>query len=168
MKTYVRIVLLAVALLVIVLAMTVFFKASEPESAIISAEKHRMTGSFDKARAAKDPIYAEDFHARIMFLDHQQAIAYNKENKPDSAIPVLQRLIEDEHEAAKVRPVRGSRSLLREADYYATLQISYGLKQDLAAVERANERRTMLLAAAEQAKRRERLEEGKSMGLKGE
>jgi len=169
MKLYLRIAVVAVVVLAILLGLfAVLHKATAPESAIIAGEKQRLSGSFDRDRAAKDPIYAGEFQDRMRFLEYQQAVAYNKENEPDSAVPILEKLITDEQAANRGGISRRSRSYLREADYYEALQTAYSLKHDEAAMERAIERRNELTARAELAKRRDRTEEGKSMGVDGE
>jgi hypothetical protein len=147
MKTYLRIAALVVVVAVILVAFSVFRRAAAPESEIIAGERKRVAASFDKSRVEKDPIYAFEFQDKLQFLDYRLATAYNREEKPDAAITVLQGLIADE-ESKNESGVRRSRSYFNEARYNEALQASYGLKHDDTGAERAGERRSELLEKA--------------------
>lgn len=168
MKTYVKLIVLFAVIGVLLAGFLLFRQASAPESAIIAREKEKLSASLDKGRMEKDPVYAFEMQDRLQFLDFQMAVAYNKENKPDKAVPVLEKLISDEQAKNKGDIPRRSRSYQAEASYYEALQESCSLKHDQAGEERAINRRAQLRASAEQAKRRERAEEGKSVGASGE
>jgi len=165
MKQYLRIVVLFVVAVVLLLVFTVFRKASAPESSIIAGEKKKIEASLDKNRT-KDPIYAAGVQEKLRLLDYRIAVAYNKENKPDDAITVLQKLIAQEE--SKSAGARRSASYEKEANYYEALQAAYALKHDDAGAERANDRRRQAAARAEEAKKKERLEDGRSVGINGE
>jgi hypothetical protein len=167
MRKYSRLAVLFLVAAVVLLLFNLFRQAAAPESAIIEREKERFVESFDKVRAEKDAVYAREFKETTRYLDYRTAVAYNKENKPDKAIAILQQLIKDEA-AGDSGKARRSRSYQNEARYYDTLQISYSLKHVPEEAVRAWEQRDRLMAEAEEAKRRERLEEGKSVGLLGE
>jgi hypothetical protein len=152
---------------VLLLVVYVFKRASAPESAIIAKERSRLAASLDKGREQKDPVYARNIEQKLQLLDFQQAEAHVKENKPDEAIKLLQTLISTEQGRSKAGP-RRSASYDREARYYEALRNAYSLKQDEAAMERANDQRSQLLAQAEKARKSERLSEGKSAGVNGE
>lgn len=165
MKSYLRILVLFLVAAAVLLVFYMFRRATAPESAIIAKEKNRMAAAADKDRMDKDPIYAHDVKEKLQFLDYTLALAYNNENNPDAAIMVLQKLIGDEETKNKAGAPRRSRSYLNEAQYYEALQKSYSLKHDEAGAERARDRWTQIMARAEAAKRQERLEEGKSVGM---
>ncbi len=168
MKTYVRIILLFVVVALIVLIFTLFRQATAPESAIIAKERIRVAAEEDKGRMQKDPVYAFEIGSRLRFLDYRIAQAYNNENEPDKAISLLQQLISSEETTGKSSIPRRSRSYQDEARYYEALEQAYVLKHDEAGAERANQRRLEAIARAIESGRKERREEGKSVGLRGE
>ncbi len=168
MKTYLRIIALFVVVGLIVLVFTLFRQATAPESAIIAKERSRVAATEDKSRMGKDPVYAVEIRSKLRFLDYRVAVAYNKENKPDDAINLLQQLISSEETVGKGGIPRRSRSYRDEARYYEALQQAYVLKHDEAGAERANQRRLDAIARAIETGRKERSEEGKSVGILGE
>jgi len=167
MKQYIRL----IALFVIVAGLVIVFyaarQATAPESAIIAQERDRWTAGFDEVRAGRDPVYATEFQNRAAFLEYRVALALIKEGDPDRAIPVLQKLIEQE-EASAQGGSRRFRSLQKEASYYEALAQAYELKHDAGSVQQAVEARSAVLARADDAKRKERQEEGKWVGRSGE
>ncbi|HUJ17420.1 MAG TPA: hypothetical protein VL197_05445 [Nitrospirota bacterium] len=168
MKINMRLVALFTAAVALAAGFYIVQQASAPESSIIAREKKRIAASFDKSRVEKDPVYAIEFQDKLQVLDYRLAMAYKSEDKPDAAIAVLQKLIADEEGGSSQGGVRRSASYLKEVRYYDALQALYGMKHDEATAERAMERRNDLMARAEAAKRRERMEEGKSIGVGGE
>jgi FtsZ-interacting cell division protein ZipA len=164
MKSYLRFTVLFAGVAVVLLVLYLARQATEPESAIIAREKDRVFASRDKDRMQKDPVYAGEIEERMEFLDYQTAAAYNAEHNPDKAIPILQRLIDDEEAREKAGTPRRSRSYMKEADYYEALQGAYELKQDEAAASRALDRRTQLRTKAAELRKKENKEEGKYVG----
>lgn len=167
MKTYVRIVVLFFVVAMLMVLFYAFRRAAAPESAIIERQRNKMSASVDKSRLEKDTIYAVGVRKKLEALQFGLAMAYNKENKPDEAISLLRKLIAGEQQKNK-SGARRSLSYENEARYYDALRRSYELKQDKAGEERAVELQNELLSRAAAAKRKERLEEGRSVGLKGE
>jgi hypothetical protein len=167
MKHYFRLVVLFVVVAGLVIVFYAAKQAAAPESAIIAKERDRMMAGFDKARAGRDPLYAIEFEDKSAFIDYQLALALIRENEPDRAIAVLQKLIAQE-EVSGGGGLRRYRSFQKEAGYYEVLAQAYELKQDAAAVQKAAETRTALLAKAEDAKRKERQEEGRWVGRSGD
>ncbi len=167
MKNYFRLIVLFVIVAGLVIVLNAAKQAVAPESAIIAKERDRLTASFDKARAGQDPVYAAEFQDRADFLDYRMAVAFIKEGDPDHAIPLLRRLIEKE-EASDIGGSRRFRSIQREAGYYDTMAQAYDLKHEAPAAQKALEARAGLLARAEEARRKERQEEGKWVGRSGE
>ncbi len=168
MKTYLRLALLFIVVAAVFIVIYTVKKAAAPESAIISAERNRMYAEQDKSRMQNDPIYAVEFQDRLQILDFRLALTYNSENKPDEAIAVLQRLISGEEAKGKSGPPRRSFSYFNEARYYGALKESFEIKHDEAAATKAAVRSDELKARAEQLKKIESSEEGKSVGLHGE
>jgi hypothetical protein len=162
MKNNVRLVVLFVVAIGLVIVYALAQQAAAPESAIISRERSKMIADVDKARASQDSVYAAEIREKASFLDYRMALAFLKENNPDSAIPVLQKLIQDE-ETSSNSP-RRFHSFQREADYYQALATAYDLKHDAPASGKADEARTRLLAEGQEAKGRERQEEGRWVG----
>lgn len=167
MRQYGRLLILFVAAVVLLLVLYVFRQASAPESAIIEKERNRMAAALDKDRVKKDQAYARDVEDKLRFLDLQQAEAYVKENKADEAIKLLQALIGAEESTSKAGP-RRSTSYDKEAGYYEVLQTAYSQKNDKAGAERASDNRNKLREKAEAERKRERLSEGRSVGVNGE
>jgi hypothetical protein len=167
MKNNFRLVVLFVVVTGLVIVYTLVRQADAPESAIIGRERDKLIADSDKARASQDPAYAAEIRNKAAFLDYQIALAYLKENRPDAAIPVLQKLIQDE-EASGRGGVRRFRSFQREADYYQALATAYDLKHDASLSEDATEAKNRLLSEGQEAKRRERQEEGKWVGKSGD
>ncbi len=168
MKTFLRLALLFITAGAILIVVYVAKQASAPASAVIARERNRVYAERDKSRMENDPIYAVEFQDRLLMLDYRLALAYNAENKPDDAIAVLQRLIGDEEAKGNSGPPRRSRSYLNEASYYKALKESFDLKHDDAAATRAAAHSEELMARAEQRKKIESSEEGKSVGVHGE
>jgi len=167
MKNYVRLIVLFIIVAGLVIVLNAAKQATAPESAIIAKERARLTASFDRAKAGSDPVYAAEFRDRAGFLAYGMAAALIKEGDPDHAIPVVRKLIEQE-EASDIGGSRRFRSFQREAGYYDTLVQAYVLKHDAPAVQKALEARAGLLARAEEARRKERQEEGRWVGRSGE
>jgi len=164
MKTYLRIVLLFAVAGAVLAIVFVVRQASLTESAIIARERSRVYESRDKVRMGKDPNYALDLQDKLQYLDYRRATAYNKENKPDESIALLEGLIRDEEAKGQQGLPRRSRSYLNEARYYEALEASYDLKHDEAAVKKAAERRGFLMARAAELEKKESAEEGKRVG----
>lgn len=167
MKQYGRLVALFAVVVIIMLGFYIFRQAAAPESSIIAGEKKRLEASIDKDRLQKDRAYAAQAGDKLAFLDLQQARAFLKENKPDQAVELLKKLIADEQGKAKGQ-ARRSASYMQEVHYYEALQQAYSMKNDEAGAERAGEQRAQLMTRAEEARKRERLSEGRSVGMNGE
>jgi uncharacterized membrane protein YvbJ len=167
MKLYLRLVVLVVIIVIVTVLAYFLRRASAPESAIITKEKNNLTQSIDKSRMEKDAIYAVSTGNKLRFLDYRLAIAYNKENKPEAAKSILEKLIAEESRNDPENS-RRSRSYLKEADYLETLRESCELMHDEAGVKRAVDLRNRLTAKADAAKKKERQDEGKSVGIGGE
>lgn len=164
MKMYSRVAVLSVVVILVLLTFFFLRRTSAPESSIIAAERNKLAASQDKQRMESDIVYAHEFRSKLRFLDHRLAVAYNKENRPEAAIEILEKLVNDEE--LKNRDgdaARNSRSYLEEARYYETLQEAYVLKNDKSAAEKAGRYRDELMSRAETAKKQERLEDGKSL-----
>jgi hypothetical protein len=165
MKTYLRLTILAAVSAAILLA--VFYlvrQATVPQSSIIEKERNRLYASRDLNRLANDPVYAVELEDKLALLDYWRAAAYNAEKKPDKAIAILQRLINDEEAGEKGGIPRRSRSYMHEADYYEALKGSFELKHDPAEVNKALDRYTQLKAKAAELKKLESREDGKYVG----
>ncbi len=167
MKIFIRIVIVLGIVAALAIVYSITMQTVAPESSIIASERNRMMATFDKTRAARDPAYAVEFEDKAAFLEYRMAIALMKEDDPDRAVPVLQNLIKQE-EASGSKGTRRSRSLEKEAGYYEALAQAYDMKHDAAAVQKAADTKTSLMAKAEEARRKERLEEGKWIGRSGD
>lgn len=161
---YLRLVVLAAIIVAITATVYLVRTASAPESAIIAKEKNNLTQSIDKNRMEKDPIYTVSVRSKLQFLDYRLAVAYNKENKPEAAKSILEKLIAEEARNNPASP-RRSRSYLREADYHEALRESCELMHDEAGVKREADEHNRLAAKAEATEKKERQDEGKSVGI---
>ena len=147
-------------------ALFLYWPAAAPsDSRSIAFEKSRLAGSLDQARVANDPVYARKFEMKLKDLDYLLAKAFIRENDPDAAIAVLQKLISDEVAGSNGLARRRYRSWMDEARYYEALRQSNRLKRENAEAERADQRRGEILARAQAAKNEEQLEEGRSIRL---
>ena len=164
MKIYLRLTILVAVFAAILLAVYLVRQAAVPQSAIIAKERNTLYASRDKERMANDPIYAGELEDKLALLDYWMAVAYNGENKPDQAIAILQRLINDEEARGKGGMPRRSRSYMHEANYYEALKGSFELKQEAAEVNKALDRYTQLKIKAAELKKLESREDGKSVG----
>jgi hypothetical protein len=164
MKTYLRLTILVVVSAAILLAVHLVRQATVPQSAIIAKERNRLYASRDKKRAADDPVYAGELEDKLALLDYWMAAAYNDEHKPDKAITILQRLINDEEAREKGSIPRRSRSYMHEANYYEALKVSFELKHEMAEVNKSLDRYTQLKIKAAELKRLESREDGKYVG----
>jgi hypothetical protein len=164
MKTYLRFIILLAVAAAVLLVIYLVRQATEPQSAIIARERNRVYAARDSERMKNDPVYASRVRDRLAFLDYRQAVACNGENKPDGAIDILQRLINDEEAKEKDGMRRRSRSYLQEANYYEALKESFELKHDAAEVNKALDRYTQLMTKAAETRRLESREEGRSAG----
>lgn len=168
MKNYAPVVLLFVVAAMIPVFFLFWSASAAPESVVITVERNKLEESLDKMmRKENDPIYARTCEMKLQNLDYHLAMAYIKENKPDAAIGLLKKLIsyEEENGGGARRRYRSCRN---EARYYEVLEQSYALKQDTVGADRANQHRDKLMVIAQAEKKREELEEGRSVGLKGE
>ncbi len=168
MKTYLRIAVLSVVAAAVLFTVYLVRQASVPQSAIIAMERYKIYASRDKGRMESDRLYALDIQEKLDFLDYRLAVACNAEDKPDEAITVLQKLINNEEAKGKSGTPRRARSYLNEARYYEALKESYDLKRDEAGGKAAVEQRAELMTRAAEAGRRESSGEGKSVGSSGE
>ena len=164
MKTYVKIAILSVVVVLIMLAVYTMRRVSAPESAIIAHERDAIYAARDKNRLEKDETYAVEMRDRLQFLDLRTAVAYIAENNPDAAIAVIQKLIAEEEAQAKSGVARRSRSYVNEMRFYETLENAYELKKDEAGARKAMEAYDALLQKAAEARKRESREEGKHVG----
>ncbi len=164
MKTYVRITILSVLVVLIMLAVYTMRRVSAPESAIIAHERNAIYMARDKDRMEKDPTYAIEMRERLQFLDLRTAVAHIAENNPDAAIAVLQQLIAEEEAQVKSGIGGRSRSYVNEMRFYETLKDAYELKKDEAGAKKAMEAYEVLLLKAAEARKRESQEEGKLVG----
>jgi len=164
MKTYLRLTILVAVSAAILLAVYLVRQATVPQSVIIAKERNRLYASRDKKRMANDPVYAGELEDKLALLDYWMAVAYNDENKPDKAIAILQRLINDEEAREKGGIPRRSRSYMHEANYYEVLKESFELKHEVAEVNRSLDRYTQLKIKAAELRRLERREDGKYVG----
>jgi hypothetical protein len=165
MKTYVKIVALVFAVVAVAFTLFLLKEASQPESSIIAGERDRLSGSLDKDRAQKDENYARDHEDKLRFLSYRLALAYTAENKPDQAIAVLNKMIQDEEAKSRSGRPRRSRSYFDEAKYYDALIGAYQLKRDDASAIQAARIHDELRATALDLKREEERGEGRSVGL---
>lgn len=168
MKTYLRIAVLSVVAAAVLFTAYLVRQASAPQSAIVAMERYKVYASRDKGRMESDRLYALDIQEKLDFLDYRLAVACNEEDKPDEAITVLQKLINNEEAKGKNGAPRRARSYLNEARYYEALKESYDLKHDEAGGKTAAEKRAELMTMAAEAGKRESSEEGKSVGSSGE
>ncbi len=164
MKAYLRIVVFFIVAAVILIVLYLARQA-EPQSAAIARERNRYYASQDQERMKKDPIYAVEVREKLAFLDYRQALACNAEHKPDQAIEILRRLINEEETGEKSGIPRRSRSFMREADYYEALKESFELKNNAAEVNKALDRYAQLRTKASELRRLESREDGKHVGL---
>ncbi len=164
MRTYLRLTILVAVFAAILLAVYLVRQASVPQSAIIARERDRIYASRDTTRMANDPVYAGELADKLALLDYWMAVAYNSEKKPDKAIAILQRLINDEEAREKGSIPRRSRSYMHEANYYEALKESYELKHDMAEVNTSLDRYTQLKIKAAELRRLESMEDGKYVG----
>jgi hypothetical protein len=158
MKTYVRITILSVLLVLTMLAVYMMRRVSAPESAIIAHERDAIYAARDKNRMEKDPTYAIEMRERLQFLDLRTAAAHIAENNPDEAIAIIQKLIAEEEAHAKVSIGGRSRTYVNEVRFYEMLMDAYELKKDEAGAQKAKEAHDALLL---KAKRRESGKAGK-------
>ena len=165
MKTPVKIAALFFVFAVIAFAVFLMKEASKPESSIITAERDKLARSLDKARAQKDENYIRDLKDKQQFLSYRLALAYTAENKPDEAVAVLEKMINDEEAKLTSGRPRRSRSYFDEARYYEALIRAYELKKDDAGAQKAARNHDELLARALEQKRQEERGEGKSVGM---
>ena len=164
MKMYLRMTILVAIAAVILFAVYLVRQATVPQSAIIAKERNRLFASRDQKRLANDPIYAGEIEDKLALLDYWMAVAYNAENKPDKAIAILQRLINDEETRGEGGIPRRSRSYTHEAHYYEALKESFGLKHEVAEVNKALDRYSQLKTKAAELKKLESREDGKYVG----
>jgi hypothetical protein len=169
MRRYMQLIVFFIgAVAVLFLIIFVVKQTSAPESMIIAKERDRIYSSRDKTRVEKDPLYVRELQDKLQFLDYRLAVAYNAENKPDEAISVIQRLINDEEAKGKTGTMRRSRSYLNEALYYEELKKSYDLKHEEDNAQKSIRSRENLLERAAEMRLLESREEGKSVGLHAE
>jgi tetratricopeptide (TPR) repeat protein len=164
MKSYLRLIVffgVAVSLLIVV---SLVRQTTEPQSSIIDRERNRVYASRDEGRMKSDPVYASGFREKAAFLDYRLAIAYNAENKPDKALVVLQRLINDEEAKEKDAIPRRSRSYMKEADYYEALKEAFELRHDMAGVNKALDQYARLRTKALELRILEGREDGRYVG----
>ena len=164
MKGYLRLIVFFFTAAAILIVIYLARQATEPQSAIFARERNRFYASRDKDRMSTDPVYAGEVRDRAAFLDYRLAVAYNTEHKPDQAIEILQRLINEEEAREKGGLPRRSRSYMREADYFEALKESFELKNDAAGVNRALDRYTRLRTKALELRRLENREDGRHVG----
>jgi hypothetical protein len=164
MKTYLRLTVLVAVFAAILFAVYLVRQATVPQSAIIAKERNRLYASRDKKRMVNDPIYAGELEDKLALLDYWMAVAYNDEKKPDKAIAILQRLINDEEARDKDSIPRRSRSYMHEANYYEALKESFELKHEMAEVNKALDRYTQLKIKAAELRRLESRDDGKYVG----
>jgi hypothetical protein len=163
-KTYLRLTILVAVFAAILLAVYLVRQATVPQSSIIAKERNRLYASRDMKRLANDPVYASELEDKLALLDYWMAVAYNAENKPDKAIAILQRLINNEEAGEKGGMPRRSRSYMHEANYYEALKGSFELKHEAAEVNKALDRYTQLKTRAGELKKLESREDGKYVG----
>jgi hypothetical protein len=158
-----------VLLLIVAVAGTVLYlfqpSFAPAESMLIAMERSKFVKSQDVTRINSDPVYACAVRLKLENLDYLLAKAYIAENMPDDAVAVLEKLISSEEVRNDGSTRRRSRSCANEARYYKALREAYALKQDDARAESADKQRDELITIAYTAKKREQLEEGKSLRL---
>ncbi len=164
MKAYLRIFVFFIVAAAILIVLYLVRQTAEPQSAVIARERDRYYASQDQERMKKDPIYAIEVREKLAFLDYRQALACNAEHKPDQAIEILQRLINEEEAGEKSGIPRRSRSFMREADYYEALKESFELKNNAAEVNKALDHYAQLRTKASELRRLESREDGKHVG----
>jgi hypothetical protein len=162
MKPHIKITALFIVVAVILLLFFFIKESSKPESAIIAAERDELVRHKDDKNVKQNPAYASNFESKLRFIAYRQAVAYNSENRPDDAIVVLQRIINEESTQNNEIP-RRSRSYTAEAQYYEALGTSYELKKDPETAKKAMKRRDELLKRAMEIRKIEDLTEGKSI-----
>lgn len=163
MKRYVKLAVFFAAAGLVVLAVYLAREASAPLSAIMVQERNKLSRSYDKDLAGKDPVHARELEEKLRFLDYRLAMAYNAENKPEAAIAVLQQLIDGECAKEKSGVPRNSRSYLNEARYYEAMAESYDLKKDEESANQARHERIKLLGKASELRKQENREEGRTV-----
>lgn len=161
MRQYWRIILFFTLAIVVTAAAYVVRNATKPLSAIILKERAALARSLAEAVPSQDPAEARKADEKLKILGYRLAMAYNKEEKPDKAIPVLEEMIAQE----RAREPRTAISYHDEARYYAVLAVSYELKHDQAALEKARDAQGELISRAVEAKKKESRGEGKSIHM---
>jgi len=169
MRRHIRLIVFFIgAIAILFFIIFVVKRTSAPESIIIAKERDRIYASRDKTLMKKDPLYVRELQDKLQFLDYRLAVAYNAENRPDEAISVLQRLINDEEAKGGTGTPRRSRSYLNEAQYYEELKKSYDLKHEEDNSQKSTRSRESLMDKAAELRLRESREEGKSVGMYAE
>ena len=163
MKPYARITILFVLVALVMFAVYAMRRVSLPESAIIAHERDAIYAARDKNRMEKDETYAVEMRDQLQFLDLRIAAAHLAENHPDAAIAIIQKLIADEEARTKNDVAPRSRSYKNEMRFYETLKSAYELKKDEAGLKKATETYDALQLKAAEARKRESLEEGRSV-----
>jgi len=164
MKSYLKIALLFASVAAVVLVLYAMRETSKPESGIIAEERARFARSRDNSRAGQDILYAMSFDNQLRFIDYRLAVAYNSENRPDDAMPILERIIKEVSQEKNGIPLR-SRSYAAAAQYYEALARSYELKKDTENMKKAMLNREHMLSTAEELRKKEDLAEGKLLNI---
>ena len=138
-------------------------RADEPASSRIAKERERIARIFAEGQERNNTGAAKDAAERLADLDQRLARAYLAEEKYDKAIVVLERLITNEESrvGAEGRSARSYRTLSR---YYEELADAHERMQHEIEAMSAKNKRIEMLSKAEDAKRREALREGKTVG----
>jgi hypothetical protein len=163
MKPYRKLAVLFAVAATVVIAVYLARTALAPMSAMIAKERNNLARSVDQDRALRDPAYTHAVEEKLHILGYRLAMAYNAENKPDKAIEVLRKLIDDERAREKIGAQRNSRSYLNESRYYEAMAESYELKEDENNANRARHERIKLLSKASELRKQENREEGRTV-----
>lgn len=137
-------------------------RANEPASSQILKARDAFARSLAQDRTPKGAV--ADPAERLEDLDHRLATAYLSENLPAKAVDVLKRLIRDEEGKTAAGAQRSSRSYRKLSQYYEDLAEAYELMRNDGDAMSAKNKRIEMLSKAEEAKRREALKEGRSVG----
>ena len=164
MKQYRRIIILVAAALAVASVAYILRGATRPMSAIIAGERAALADALSRKGSSLEPKELRRSENKLKLLGYQLAMAYNAEGKPDRAITVLEQLIQEE----QAKEPRTSLSYHEEARYQGILAVSYELRGDHEAAEKARSAQGELTSLSVQTKKKERAEEGKVIHRKGD
>jgi len=139
-------------------------QAHEPASSLIVKERDKLARSLQDDPSPRNASAAAESAEKLADLDHRLAMAYIAENRPDTAVAVLERLIRDEEGRGAGEGMRSPRSYRKLSRYYEALSDAYELMRNDSEAMSAKNKRIEMLSKAEDAKRREVLKEGKTVG----